>query len=383
MNILWIYNLPLRPEVGGTERITSLVAKGLSLRGYKCMDILVFNENTGKLTYKSKEVDDLYDFLVLNKVDVVINQIAYAKWLLEAFLEKGGDKWRQEGGRIISCLHFDPKNPSYYFFLNSNRNKNLKDRVNLLKAALLYKYHQYKQEKKEGDIYNYIYDHSDKVVVLSSTHIPYMKKVMKRIEYSRMVAINNPLTFDTVSSPDIIKEKKKVALVCARMSEYHKRISIILQVWRQLQKNKVSHDWILKVVGDGPDLEGYKKFVDEMKIQNVQFEGQRYPEPYYEEASILLLTSSAEGWGLTITEGLQRGVVPVVMNSCPVFSEIICDGKNGFLTPNNRLKQYEKKILRLMSDDSLLESMQEQALESAYRFSMDSTMDKWVKILHD
>lgn len=27
MTLLWIYNLPLKPESGGTERITSLVAK--------------------------------------------------------------------------------------------------------------------------------------------------------------------------------------------------------------------------------------------------------------------------------------------------------------------------------------------------------------------
>ena len=44
MTLLWIYNLPLKPESGGTERITSLVAKGFSLRGYHCMDILVFDE---------------------------------------------------------------------------------------------------------------------------------------------------------------------------------------------------------------------------------------------------------------------------------------------------------------------------------------------------
>lgn len=30
MTILWIYNMPLVPEAGGTERITSLVAKGLT-----------------------------------------------------------------------------------------------------------------------------------------------------------------------------------------------------------------------------------------------------------------------------------------------------------------------------------------------------------------
>ena len=38
--ILWIYSKPLKPEAGGTERITSLVQRGLTKAGYHCMDIL-------------------------------------------------------------------------------------------------------------------------------------------------------------------------------------------------------------------------------------------------------------------------------------------------------------------------------------------------------
>lgn len=91
MTLLWIYNLPLKPESGGTERITSLVAKGFSLRGYHCMDILVFDEHTGMMSYRSESIVDLYGFLKKHKVDIVINQIAYSKWLLDMFLDKGGE----------------------------------------------------------------------------------------------------------------------------------------------------------------------------------------------------------------------------------------------------------------------------------------------------
>lgn len=112
MTFLWIYNLPLKPESGGTERITSLVAKGFALRGHYCMDILVFDEHNGMMSYRSEPVVDLYGFLKEHGVDVVINQIAYSNWLLDTFLDKGGEKWRQEGGKLISCLHFDPKNLS-------------------------------------------------------------------------------------------------------------------------------------------------------------------------------------------------------------------------------------------------------------------------------
>lgn len=138
MTILWIYNQPLIPEAGGTERITSLVAKGLSERGYRCLGILEFKESDWSMTYNDKPVDNLYNFLKANNVDVVINQIAYAKWLLEAFLANGGNQWHAEGGRIISCLHFDPCNPSYIQLLRSQERLSIKDHINIIKHTILW-----------------------------------------------------------------------------------------------------------------------------------------------------------------------------------------------------------------------------------------------------
>lgn len=381
MNILWIYNLPLIPEAGGTERITSLVSKGLTLYGHKCLGVLVFNERTKAITYESEFVPNLYTFLCEHQVDIVINQIAYDKWLLDAFLKKGGERWHRERGRIISCLHFDPKNPSLLYLLKGKVNKNMNDILGMLKAIVLYKYYEYKQNKGEGETYNYIYDHSDWFVALSSTHFSYLHKIMNRSEYAKLIAINNPLTFDDISTPEILKKKKKVVLVCARMSEYHKRISIILKAWMAIQKKREADGWTLKVLGVGPDLQQYRNFVSINRIPNIQFEGQQSPESYYNEANILLLTSSAEGWGLTITEGLQRGVVPIVMNSCSVFGEIIQNGYNGYLTPDKNRKVFENRVLQLMSEPSILRQMQLKALESAEKFSLDSTMNKWEKII--
>ena len=378
MTILWIYNLPLKPEAGGTERITSLVAKGLSLRGHHCMDILVFDEHTGTMNYRSESILDLYRFLKEHRVDVVINQIAYSSWLLDMFLNKGGEKWRKEGGKIISCLHFDPKNPSYLYWLKSKYHKTWMDWLQIAKATMFQKYYTLRQEQNEGSIYNHIYEHSDYFVALSPTHFPYLRKVMKRSEYQRLIAINNPLTFDNISTPEILQKKKNIVLVCARMSEYHKRISLILKTWKLLQKKyPIADNWTLKIVGEGSDLDNYRKYVRTKRITHLQFEGQQSPEAYYQEASLLLLTSSAEGWGLTITEGLQRGVVPIVMNSSPVFNEMIRDNIDGFITPNNNINLFAEKIACLMTDAKLRKKMQLTALKSAETFSLENTMDKW------
>jgi glycosyltransferase involved in cell wall biosynthesis len=93
------------------------------------------------------------------------------------------------------------------------------------------------------------------------------------------------------------------------------------------------------------------------------------------------MTSSAEGWGLTLTESLQRGVVPVAMDSSPVFHEIIQDGVDGFITPDKDSKAYTSKISGLMADEALWRRMAQHALQHASRFSMGNTIDKWEELL--
>lgn len=381
MTILWIYNLPLIPEAGGTERITSLIAKGLSQRGHKCLGILEFKEGSTQMVYEGHNVEDLYEFLKENKVDVIINQIAYSRWLLRDFLERGGAKWHAEGGKIISCLHFDPKPTSDLYLFKSKRDKKFRDYINIAKAFLLKSYYRKRQEKRTGITYNWVYDNSDHYITLSATHFPYFRQVTQRDEYQKLTAINNPLTFDDISTDEILNEKKKVVLVCSRMDEYHKRISLILRAWKKLQSDPIAADWTLNIIGDGPDLEFYKSYANKKRLKNICFEGRQSPEPYYREADIFLMTSTGEGWGLTLTESLQRGVVPVVMNTCPVYSDIITDGYNGFLTQDN-VADLMSHVLMLMKEQEQLRKMQRNALSSASRFTLDKTMMKWGSILN-
>lgn len=376
--ILWLYNMPLVPEAGGTERITSLIRNGLLRRGYDCMKMLVVNPETEKITYEGEQIHDLFEFLKKNNVDTIINQDGITNKVLNVFLNKGGLRWQREGGKIITCLHFDPDAPSVIKLFLSKKTKTLKDWFIITKLQLLSSYYQNQKDNQAGKLYNELYDKSDSFVCLSKTHFAYLHKVMKRTSYEKMVAINNPLTFDDISDISILYKKKKQVLIVARMDEFYKRISLALKAWGFLQDIK---DWHLVIVGDGPSLCDYKDYVQKNHLHNVCFKGRQPPETYYKDSSIFLMTSDKEGWGLTLTESLQRGVVPIVMDSCPVFSEIISDGVNGFLTPNNEIKKFADKVRLLMTNHDILYKMEKQALVSASKFNMDNTIKQWEKIL--
>lgn len=380
MNILWLYNMPMVPEAGGTERISWLISRGLEARGHKPLGMLVMREGSEEMTWNGERVDDLGAFLREHRVEAVVNQIAYATWLLRDFLERGGREWHEAGGKIISCLHFDSKPQSSLYYFHSLVHKTLNDRRMELQSWLLYPLYARKLNRKYGDIYRYVHDNSDWLVTLSDTHHPYIRRVARLGEDARLTTINNPLTFDGVAAPESLEKKEKVVLVCARMDEYQKKLSRALKAWRIVERDPRSEGWRLEMVGTGPDLVFYKELADRLGLRRVSFEGRHDPEPYYRRASLFLMTSGFEGWGLTLTESLQCGTVPVVMDTAPVFGDIIERDVTGELTPA-RIRPFARRVLELMGDQARLRRMQQSALASAPRFLPGPALDKWERLL--
>lgn len=381
--ILWMYEKELNPEDGGTERISDLIMRGLEKRGYICQGFLEFHKNTQEIIYHKNKIKNLYTFLTENKIDIVINQLGYGDWLLKRFYTEGGTRWKEEGGKVITCLHFDPKQPqkTRHIIFHKWNLKSPKEKINAIKRYVFSPYYDKKEEFSIRNIYKYLYDYSDLFVMLSETHYPYFKSLLKLNDYSKLRAISNPLTFPDISPHEIIKNKKKQVLVVARMSEYHKRISFILKVWKQLNNNIKDLDWQLILVGNGPDKPEYEKFVKRNNLTNVIFKEQQNPDKFYKESSIFLMSSPAEGWGLTITESMQRGVVPIVKNTSPVFSEIIDDGVNGCLVQKSSITGFRKVIEDLIKNDLKRTNMAKKAIDKSLKFSIENVLNKWESIL--
>lgn len=386
MNIIWLFNCPYKPNAGGTERMTQLIARGLSRDGHNCIGQLVITEDGVKnfnyiLDYSKLEICDISKFLIEQKVDVVINQLGNEKWLLEYFLDNGGRQWHHNGGLIISCHHFNPCWPSAIYYAKTKLHFKLKDYIGLIKSYLFSIHYKKLQKKLDYSKYRFVYDNSDYYVTLTEAYRKYIIKAAHIENSSKLVSIGNPLSFEEISSLNVLKKKEKLVIICARMDEVQKRISLALKTWKLLQKKYPIGEWKLKIIGDGKDLEDYKRITLIEGIKNVSFEGQCQPEPYYERASIFLMTSGYEGWGLTLTESLQRGVVPIVMDTSPVFRDIIKHKYNGFLSKRNSVKNLVYFLHILMNDCDLLNTMQRNALISANEFSLDLRMQEWRKII--
>lgn len=379
--ILWLYNHPLRPEAGGTERITSLVMRGLAANGHRCMGIMVMNPSKRVVRYDGVDVHNLYLFLKDYSVDTVINQCGHGKEMLEFFLEEGGKKWHDEGGKIITCLHFSPKPYSICYQFQCKKNKSWLDYYVITKTWLLRSYYEKLDLKRVGVTYRYNYDNSDSFVMLSEVFRDYISKSMKMADAPKLLAINNPLTFERILDESRLLTKKNTIIVVGRMLEWQKRVLFCIKAWERLYNKEAFKNWTFKLIGTGDDLDFYRKYADKHHLERIIFEGQQNPEQYYEEAKILLMSSKAEGWGLTLTEALQKGVVPVALNSSEVFKDIISDGYDGFLVEDGSMSAFCKAIEKLVNTEGLLFTMSANALKSAEKFGLEEAVKKWEKII--
>lgn len=384
MNILWLYDQPFKPEAGGTERLSSIIMEGLTSNGHSCLEFLVFDQiNRGEIKYKGEVVSNLYNFLKNNKIDVVINQIAFASWLLKDFYHYGGRKWRSEGGKLISCLHFDPKFPSTTIsnLLNEWGDFSVFRKSKRVVRILLNPIFNWKERKFHRTSYKYIYENSDTFILLSDKHRHNFQKCSGIKDKKKLQAIFNPLTFPDISTNETLEKKENIILVVSRLHEPQKRISYILRAWKKIMVLDIAADWQLVIIGEGESEQYYKELTKKWRLSRIFFEGHQSPEPYYKKASISLMTSSAEGWGLTLTESLQRGVIPVVMESSPIFREILIDGDTGFIVPNNDLKEFVQKIVFLISNPNKRTEMAKNALIDSERFSVPNALVLWEQVL--
>lgn len=376
MNILWLFDQPLNPEAGGTERVSSLIMEGLREHGFNCYGHLVIKDDSNICYYNNRAIKDLYGYLTVNDINVVINQKAQDAEFLKHFLQIGGMRWKNNGGKIISCLHFNPKPIQEYYDIKTLLQPSLLKLFLLLRAKIFSHQREMLQLQQVAIKYNYIGQYSNIFVLLTETHRMFMENILQSKYTGKLKVIPNPLTFQETLHYSDLSPKENIAIYVGRMDEYYKRISIILQAWHYLVRTEKDFDWKLLLIGNGPDIEKYKQYCQKHRLNNVSFEGRQNPGCYYKKAKLFLMTSISEGLPMTILESFQNGVVPVVMDACPVFSEIVADGVNGVICHDSSVKKYALSIKRAMNLD--LYAMGMQAIQSAKNYSMNTIIDSWI-----
>jgi len=360
--------------------MSALAKSGCSTAGF-----LTFCQDQPRviLDRQGQEVENLYAFLKGNSVHVVINQIGYSRWLLQEFLNRGGQRWKEEGGRIITCLHFDPLmfSETLSVLIRHWGLKTPTQKIRRLGRIVLLPFTKHKAARNLRQAYTYLIEHSDYFVILSEKHRQKLYEMSQTQYPDRVRVIPNPNTFTVPYSKDKVREKRKTALIVSRLDEPQKRISMALRAWGRVMRTGNFDNWTLQVLGDGEYGDDYRELVSKKRIQNVEFIGRTDPDKYYESASLYLHTAKREGWGLTITEAMQKGVVPIVMNSSTIFEEMIDNEQNGVLSQDNNVALFAAHISDLINNNDKRERMALRALEATMRNDLNYIVKQWHTLL--
>ena len=158
-----------------------------------------------------------------------------------------------------------------------------------------------------------------------------------------------------------------IILFVGRIAQ-EKNINLLLDSMKALQKE--SKKIKLLIVGDGPDLPGYKEYAKKNKIDDsVIFAGKipwvNVPE-YYLLSDVFATASTSETQGLTVIEGLAASL-PVVCINDESFNTTIMNDYNGYIFNTN--KEYEKYIIKIFKDKKLQKKLREQARRSSEQYS--------------
>lgn len=165
------------------------------------------------------------------------------------------------------------------------------------------------------------------------------------------------------------------------MLEQQKGLDLLIEVFNIIHKKK--SDWILKIVGEGPDRESLISHIEKYNLKNnVILLGQcDNVKDHYLESSIFVSTSRWEGFGLAITEAMECGL-PVVAfdNSGP--KEIISKPNiNGVLVGDYNINKFADEIISLIENDEKRASMSLESIKRAQDFKIDNIIKQWIQII--
>lgn len=393
MNILFVNDSPFNPIIGGLERVTDVLTKELQMLGYGvyylCGKINPLNNSMLDYAFPAPlyllpnyglfedaaNCSYYRELIIELQIDVVINQRGLRGWF-NGLLNHTNTK-------LISVIHSTPD--SYIRVSVAQLKEVTRPPFKYIKKIFkkifprtisLYKKMQTEEYLKEQ--YTELAKGSDAIVVLSNEDIHVLNKFIQTPINVQLVSIPNPNTFGVTKHPLII-HKKKIVLYVGRLERVEKNPMRLLKVWEIIHKKH--SEWQLQIVGDGSEKSRMQSYVKEHGLNSVSFKGrQSNVSKYYAEASFICLTSNFEGWGMTLTEGMQYGCIPFTFDNYGAASEIIDNGLNGCLIHSFDIKQYAERLSMLMSDDRSRTEMSLAAIEKVKEFSVENVVMRWDKL---
>ncbi|WP_435980171.1 glycosyltransferase family 4 protein [Psychrobacter sp. DM4] len=194
---------------------------------------------------------------------------------------------------------------------------------------------------------------------------------------SQITAIANPCPFSVQTYVE--RENTKVVLAVGRLT-YQKGFDLLLESW--VQVSEAMPDWKLKIVGEGEDRAKLTNFIKENELNDsVELVGNTDSvSQYYEQTEIFCLSSRFEGFPMVLLETLAFGL-PVVSFDCDTGPEEVLENTGSILVSQKDTSKFASSLIELMIDEERRKIISMRSKEKAQIYQPENIIKQWTDLI--
>lgn len=140
----------------------------------------------------------------------------------------------------------------------------------------------------------------------------------------------------------------------------------------------------LQLIGSGDEETQIKKLIKDLHLEDYitmhGFQSKEYIYGLYKQASLYVMTSYTESFGIVLLEAMSCGVPCIAYDSAEGSREIITNGVDGFLIKNRDIEAMCQTIKDTLSQQGVLKELSTHAFEKAASYSYTRCKTAWLDL---